>query len=68
MCGCPETLALYCFPCLLLGGDPSWTKSGQTNLAQLGPRSKKHENATTHLDNMVSFSIFTNQKKMRSSE
>ena len=30
--GCLETNALYCFPCLLFGGESTWTKVGIKDL------------------------------------
>jgi hypothetical protein len=32
LCGCDVKNALFCFPCLLFGGDTTWTKTGVTDL------------------------------------
>ena len=57
LCGCEETLALYCFPCLLFGGEDAWTKLGFKNLAKIAERTKNHAKSPKHIDNMVSFNL-----------
>ena len=60
LCGCQETSALYCFPCLIFGGEPAWTDKGFTNLNKLTLRTGKHDQSRKHIDNMVSFSLLGN--------
>lgn len=57
MCGCEDTSALFCFPCLIFEGDSSWSLNGVTNLAQLSSKASKHEKSQKHLDNVLSFSL-----------
>ena len=64
LCGCAETNALYCFPCLLLGGEAAWTKFGYKNISKISSRCKKHQTSSSHIDNMVSFNLL-GQNSMR---
>ena len=64
LCGCAETSALYCFPCLLLGGEAAWTKFGFKNMSKISIRCKKHDTSSSHIDNMVSFNLL-GQNSMR---
>lgn len=57
LCGCDEANALFCFPCLLFGGDPTWTKSGMKDLKHLQEKIAKHEKSAKHLHNVVSLSL-----------
>ena len=57
ICGCGEKNALFCFTCLLYGGDNAWTESGVTDLKHLNDKIKKHELSNTYLNNSVSFSL-----------
>ena len=50
-------MALYCFPCILFGGEDAWTKTGFTNLSKISSRSIAHAKSTKHLDNMISFNL-----------
>ena len=51
--GCLETNALYCFPCLLFGGESTWTKVGIKNLNHLQRNIKAHENSERHANKAV---------------
>ena len=53
LCGCPEKNALFCFPCLLFGGDATWTKVGVNDLKHLGEKVKKHEDSAKHMKNVI---------------
>lgn len=57
LCGCDEKNALFCFPCLVLGGDSSWTKSGVTDLRHLPQKIMKHEQSAKHMNNMIDLSL-----------
>ena len=57
LCGCSETMSLFCFPCLLFGGDDAWTKNGFKNISKISARCKSHEKSTRHIDNIVSFNL-----------
>ncbi|KAK4885247.1 hypothetical protein RN001_001518 [Aquatica leii] len=48
ICGCEIKNALFCFPCLLFGGESSWTKTGFTDLNHSGDRIKKHTLSEKH--------------------
>jgi hypothetical protein len=32
LCGCDKRNAVFCFPCLLFGGEMVWTKTGMTEI------------------------------------
>lgn len=60
MCGCPTINALFCFPCLLFGGEDTWTKSGVKDLKHLSEKSKKHSLSRCHIDNEMSLAVLGN--------
>ncbi|KAJ4447908.1 hypothetical protein ANN_09917 [Periplaneta americana] len=41
--GCEQNKSLFCFPCLLFGGDAAWTRSGVADLGHLPLKSKMQE-------------------------
>lgn len=55
--GCEVKNALFCFPCLLFGGD-LWTKKGMTDIHHLPDRIKKHENSACHMNNTLKLNLF----------
>ncbi|XP_031335766.1 zinc finger MYM-type protein 1 isoform X2 [Photinus pyralis] len=57
ICGCNKRNALYCFPCLLFGGDKAWTEKGVTDLEHLSSKIKRHENSKSHLHNCMEFAL-----------
>lgn len=57
ICGCNKKNALYCFPCLLFGGDKAWTEIGVTDLKHLSLKIKRHENSKSHLHNCMEFAL-----------
>lgn len=57
LCGCINKNALFCFPCLLFGGDSVWIQSGFTNINKIKEKCEKHQNSRKHMDNVVSFSL-----------
>ncbi|KAJ4441471.1 hypothetical protein ANN_11326 [Periplaneta americana] len=57
LCGCEQKNAVFCFPCLLFGGDAAWTRSGVTDLGHLPLKIKKHESSQSHLKNVVSLAM-----------
>ena len=56
LCGCELKNSLFCFPCLLFGGDTTWTKDGFRNINKLKYRIEKHEKSKKHIENVVSLS------------
>lgn len=58
ICGCDNKNALFCFPCLLFGGEALWTKIGLTDLNHSGDRIKKHVVSAKHMRNVLQFSLF----------
>ena len=50
-------IMLFCFPCLLYGGDVSWTKNGIKDLNHLSQKIEKHEVCNLHLHNMLNLSM-----------
>ena len=60
LCGCPETKAFYCFPCLLFPVESrmtSWNSSGFTSLSNMASSRKKHMNNKDHLAAATAFSL-----------
>ena len=57
LCGCQHYNALFCFPCLLFGGDHSWTIKGVTDLKHLNEKILKHEKSSKHICNVVDLSL-----------
>lgn len=57
ICGCNKKNALFCFPCILFGGDKSWTQTGVTDLKHLSQKIKKHETCRHHLHNTIEFAL-----------
>lgn len=57
ICGCNRKNALFCFPCLLFGGEKAWTQVGVTDLIHLSEKIKKHEVSKTHLQNEMEFAV-----------
>lgn len=57
LCGCETKTALFCFPCLLFGGDDAWTKNGFTDLNHFTDRARKHASSSTHLKNTLQLAL-----------
>lgn len=53
LCGCDKRNAVFCFPCLLFGGEMAWTKTGMTDLNHLNDRMKKHDLTVKHMNNTL---------------
>jgi hypothetical protein len=60
LCGCDEKNTLFCFPCMLFGGEDVWTKSGFSDINHLADRAKKHEASATHIKNALKLALFGN--------
>ncbi|XP_063289993.1 zinc finger MYM-type protein 1-like [Pelobates fuscus] len=58
LCASISKSALFCFPCLLFGGDAPWTKSGVIDIKHLPDKIKKHEACTTHIENCLKLGTF----------
>ncbi|GAB1607525.1 Hypothetical predicted protein [Argonauta hians] len=57
VCGCEESNSLFCYPCLLYGGDILWTETGVTDLRSLPQKIKKHEQSSKHIQNVLSLTL-----------
>lgn len=57
LCGCEDKNALFCFPCLLFGGDITWTQNGFKNINKMKEKIEKHEMSKNHMNNVVSLSL-----------
>ena len=57
LCGCEKLNAIFCFPCILYGGDVSWTKKGVKDLKHVLQKVKKHEQSSTHINNILNLSL-----------
>ena len=49
--------ALFCFPCVLFGGDTAWTQQGVVDLKHVSCKIKKHECSSSHIGNCVKLSM-----------
>jgi hypothetical protein len=57
LCGCPITNKLYCFTCLMFGGDEAWTRNGQKGLRHITDKINKHSKSKRHLFNSASYAF-----------
>ncbi|KAL4089358.1 hypothetical protein QTP88_024405 [Uroleucon formosanum] len=57
LCGCEIKQALFCFPCLLFGGETAWTKIGVTDLQHLNAKIVKHENSFKNIHNATNLNL-----------
>lgn len=57
LCGCERLNALFCFPCVVFGGEAIWTETGVKDLTHLGEKIKKHDSSQVHLQNVLSMSV-----------
>jgi hypothetical protein len=55
---------LFCFNCLLFGGDTAWTCNGVKDLKHLSERVKHHENTARHKENTSKLDSWNKQKDM----
>ena len=55
--GSSSKKALYCFPCLLFGGETVWTTTGFKDLKHLSERLVKHESCASHVDNAIKLGL-----------
>jgi len=53
LCGYDKRNAVFCFPCLLFGGELVWTKTGMRDLNHLNDRMKKHDLTVKHMNNTL---------------
>ena len=57
LCGCNKKNALFCFPCLLFGGDSAWAKTGIKDLVHITRKIGKHKASKSHVNNMLNLSL-----------
>lgn len=57
LCGCEQTNKLFCFVCVLFGGDETWSNKGTDDLAHIWEKLKSHEKSKVHMNNVFSFSM-----------
>ena len=50
--------SLFCFYCLLFGGDDAWTRNGVRDMKHLSERIRSHEASSSHIRNAMSFNLF----------
>jgi len=60
LCGCEIKNALFCFCCILFGGEDTWTKQGVVDIQHLQDRAKKHASSKMHMKNSLSLVMFGN--------
>ena len=58
LCGCDEKNSLFCFACLLFGGEDPWTKFGMKDIKHLAERIRKHQASSVHIKNALQFALF----------
>jgi hypothetical protein len=49
---------LFCFPCLIFGGETVWAQSGYSDLKHLSERLTSHETSSSHMKNAVTLKLF----------
>lgn len=54
--------SLFCFNCLLFGGDMAWTLNGVRDLKHLSERVKHHEHTSRHIENTLKLDSLSKQK------
>lgn len=57
ICGCDIKHKLFCFTCVLFGGDVHWTSHGVSDLTHLSEKAKAHENSKQHISNEMRFAL-----------
>lgn len=57
ICSCPDRKALFCFSCLLFGGEASWTRKGVTDIKHLNERIRQHETSRSHITNFMEWAV-----------
>ncbi|XP_061476477.1 uncharacterized protein LOC133381407 [Rhineura floridana] len=57
LCGSTSKAAFFCFPCLLFGGDVTWTQTGVRDLEHLSERLKAHEGCERHVANCLKLAM-----------
>uniref|UniRef100_A0A8D0HC97 Uncharacterized protein n=1 Tax=Sphenodon punctatus TaxID=8508 RepID=A0A8D0HC97_SPHPU len=60
LCSSVSKNALFCFPCLLFGGEAVWTKVGVTNVKHLADKTKKHEATQSHMESCLQLALLGN--------
>ena len=60
LCGSTEKEAVFCFSCLLFGGERRWTQTGFNDWKHLSSRTKLHEQSRAHLTAAYLFATFGN--------
>ena len=55
---CDERKSLFCFCCLLFGGESLWTNKGCNNLKHFSERISNHECSKAQMNNFVSLQMF----------
>ncbi|XP_069684520.1 protein bric-a-brac 2-like isoform X5 [Periplaneta americana] len=55
LAGCETTRRLYCFPCMLLGGDREWAHLGVAEIKNFLRKAEKHQHSSLHLQHMEEF-------------
>ena len=60
LCGCSETLKLFCFPCLLFKGNSSsvWVTTGFCDIKNLNRSFERHESSETHIHSDIALKTF----------
>ncbi|XP_018569006.1 uncharacterized protein LOC108909230 isoform X1 [Anoplophora glabripennis] len=57
LCGCDEKQAIFCFPCVLFGGESMWTKIGVRDLVHVWEKIRVHEKSKIHMQNAFRLSM-----------
>lgn len=57
ICGCDVTNRMYCFPCVLYGGEEHWGEKGVDDLIHIWEKIKSHERSPRHMHNMLSLNM-----------
>jgi len=57
LCGCEISNALFCYPCLIFGGDKTWTITGHKDLKNIKSKIRKHAASSLHINRVIDLSL-----------
>lgn len=57
LCGCSVKNVLYCFPCVVSGGDGVWARTGFQTISRMKEKCQQHEKSKEHMQSCVSFQM-----------
>lgn len=62
LCACDARNAVFCFPCVLFGGNRNWAETGITDLQRIEKQIKDHSSNKVHITQRFKSHHFRNRK------